>query len=175
MWYFVKDGVQQGPVSDDQIRGMARDGSLRGEDLVWREGMASWLAAWEAGIEFPVAPAALPPPPPPVAPYSSPPPQYVAPAAQYYPSPALTTGAAAAIPDYLPWSIAATILCCLPLGVVAIVFAVKANSAKAIGDLRGAAEAANQAKIWLYLSVGIGLVVGLFYGIAIIASMAEKM
>jgi len=159
-WYFVKDGVQQGPVSDDQIRRMAQDGSLRGEDLVWREGMASWQAAREAGIELPMAP---------VAPYSPSPAQY----SPYAPAPMLPT-AAVAIPDYLPWSIAATILCCLPLGIVAIVFSAKANSAKAIGDFRAAAEAANQAKIWLYVSAGIGLLVGLVYCVGIIASLADK-
>lgn len=175
-WYFVKDGMQQGPVSDDQIRRMAQDGSLRREDLVWREGMASWQSAADAGIGFPVASAALQPPPPPQ--YVAAPPQHLPPSpppqySQYSP-PVLATGAATAIPDYLPWSIAATILCCLPLGVVAIVFSAKANSAKAAGDLRAAAEAANLAKIWLYLSVGLGLLVGVIYGLVFIASLAQS-
>src|SRR6185295_15452937 len=98
-WYFAKDGSQQGPVSDDQIRRMAQDGSLRREDLVWREGMAAWQPASEAGIEFPLPSrpsGTLPPPPPPqyVAPIATPPPppaQYSPPNApqyvQYSPSP----------------------------------------------------------------------------------------
>ncbi|MEA2601356.1 MAG: hypothetical protein QOF89_2348 [Acidobacteriota bacterium] len=171
-WYFVKDGMQQGPVSDDQIRRMAQDGSLQREDLVWREGMAAWQPASEAGVEFSASPGALQPPPPPPQ-YVAPPPAPYSPYSPYSPSPELAPGAAA-IPDYLPWSIAATILCCLPLGIVAIVFSAKANNAKAAGDLRTAAEAANQAKIWLYVSAGIGLVVGLIYCVGILASLAGK-
>jgi hypothetical protein len=86
----------------------------------------------------------------------------------------LAPGAAAAIPDYLGWSIAATVLCCLPMGIIAIVFSVKANNAKSAGDLRTAAEAANQAKIWLYVSVGLGLAVSLIYGLVFIASLAQS-
>lgn len=174
-WYFAKDGVQQGPVSEEQIKRMARDGSLRREDLVWREGMAAWQPASEAGVEFPLPSGpsgSLPPPPPPQ--YVAPPQYLPPPTRPYSSSPVLATGAAAAITDYLPWSIAATILCCLPVGIVAIVFSVKSNSAKAAGDLRTAAEASNQAKIWLYISVGLGLLTSLFGVVVFLAGLAQN-
>src|SRR5690349_6861774 len=125
--------------------------------------MVSWVAAAEVGIfEFPDPPPPPPPqytaPPPPPPQYQAPPPQYGAPPP--YPSSAPAFGGAGAdIPNYLPWAIVATLFCCLPAGVVAIVFASKANSAKAMGDLEGARKAADQAKISLIVSVGLGLLV----------------
>jgi hypothetical protein len=47
MWYFAQAGQQQGPVSDEQFKRMAREGSLSKHDLVWQEGMASWQPAME--------------------------------------------------------------------------------------------------------------------------------
>ena len=166
MWYFMKDGTQHGPLLEGDLRRMALDGSLQREDLVWSEGMDSWLPASEIGIfEFPALPPAPPAPPPP-------PPQYVAPSQPYYPSVPSFGAAGADIPNYLPWAIASTIFCCIPLGVVSIVFAVKANSAKAVGDLVTARNAANQAKIWLIVSVVGGLLASMF---VILASIAGNM
>ena len=56
-------------------------------------------------------------------------------------------------------SIVATVLCCLPAGVVGIVFAAQANSAKNVGDVATAREKARIARIWTLVSVGIGVVV----------------
>jgi hypothetical protein len=183
MWYFMKDGLQNGPVPEEQVRRMALDGSLKREDLVWSDGMASWLPASDVGVfEFPALPPAppappAPPPPPPqyVTPPSppqyatAPPPQYVAPSQPYQPAPPSFGGAGADIPNYFPWAIAATLLCCIPGGIVSIVFANKANSLKMMGDLVGAQNAANQAKTWLIVSVVGGLLVTVFYIFAMIA------
>ena len=69
-------------------------------------------------------------------------------------------GAAAHVDPWLWQSIVATVLCCMPAGVVAIVFAAKANAAKDVGDLATAREKARLARIWTLVSVG--LVVGIF-------------
>ena len=166
MWYFAREGRQQGPVSDEQIRRMAQDGSLRREDLVWKEGMAEWRPASQVPeLNFPPAPVpsyqSPPPPPPQYSPavYSPPPPpSYGAPQAQYNP---MGTLQGASIPNYLPWAIAATLLCCWPAGIPAIIFANKANNAKNIGDLQTADDAANKAKTWLIISVVGGLLAGI--------------
>jgi len=187
MWYFAQAGQQQGPVSDEQIKRMARDGSLGKEDLVWREGMASWQPAGEvAGFEFsapvftpapaPPAPRVIPPPPPPAA---MAPPSYSAPEAQApfnpYVAPPPPQGqppvygqqpAGTDIPDLLVLSIVATIFCCIPAGIVSIVFSSKANTAKRMGDLDAARKAAAQAKTWLIVSAVAG-VVGTIIAIAI--------
>jgi hypothetical protein len=44
------------------------------------------------------------------------------------------------------WAILATILCCLPLGVVSIVFSSQVNSKWAMGDAQGALKASNNAR-----------------------------
>lgn len=44
-------------------------------------------------------------------------------------------------PNYLALAIITTILCCLPLGIVSIVFSTQVNSKYAIGDYDGAMKA----------------------------------
>jgi hypothetical protein len=172
MWYFGRDGRQEGPISDEQLRTMVSNGSLRREDLVWRDGMADWQPAGQIpGLPFP-SPAAYAPPPTssassaPASPYAPPRSEYVPP---YVPPPAFG-GAGFDIPNYLPWAIAATLLCCMPGGVASIVFAVKANSAKDRGDYVAADEAAKQAKTWLIVSVVLGLLVS---AAAMVANLAN--
>ena len=67
-------------------------------------------------------------------------------------------GAAANVDTWLWQSIVATVLCCLPAGIVGIVFAAQANSAKNVGDVTTAREKARLARIWTLVSVGIGVV-----------------
>lgn len=69
------------------------------------------------------------------------------------------------VPNYLVWSILATLCCCVPGGIVAIVYSSQVNSKLALGDLAGAIEASNKAKTWCLVSAGVGLVVGVLYGI----------
>jgi hypothetical protein len=57
----------------------------------------------------------------------------------------------------LVFAILVTLFCCLPLGIVAIVFAAKANSLKAAGDIAGALDAAQKAKVWTWLAFGLGI------------------
>jgi hypothetical protein len=64
----------------------------------------------------------------------------------------------APIPNYLVQSILVTLCCCLPLGVVAIIFAAQVNSKLAAGDVAGAQEASNKARMFCWLAFGLGLV-----------------
>lgn len=61
------------------------------------------------------------------------------------------------IPSYLWQSIVATILCCMPFGIVAIIYAAKVDSLLAVQDYVGAQSASDSAKVWVGVSVGIGL------------------
>ena len=75
------------------------------------------------------------------------------------------------VPNYLPQAILSTIFCCLPFGIVAIVYAAQVNSKLAAGDYEGALSASKSAKLWTWVSFGSGLAVLLLYVIiGVIAS-----
>ena len=43
-WYYIIKGVQQGPVSDEQIKALINSCELLPGDYVWHEGMGEWEA-----------------------------------------------------------------------------------------------------------------------------------
>jgi hypothetical protein len=57
------------------------------------------------------------------------------------------------------WAILVTLFCFLPTGIVAIVFASQVNTKLAAGDVAGAVESSNKAKMWTIISAVVGLVV----------------
>lgn len=151
MWFYARDQQQYGPVSEEELRRLLQRGELSTEDLVWREGMPEWIPASS------VAELATPLPPAPPASFAPPPaPPAYQPAAAF-PASSPPAGAPVEVTNYLPWAIAATLLCCLPAGIGSIVYATQANSAKARGDWAAAQKAANSAKTWLIVSVVGGL------------------
>ncbi|WP_050502168.1 CD225/dispanin family protein [Streptomyces monomycini] len=62
---------------------------------------------------------------------------------------------------YLIPAILVTLFCFLPTGIAAVVFATQVNAKAGAGDLAGAEQASRKAKLWTFLSLGIGLVGGL--------------
>lgn len=64
---------------------------------------------------------------------------------------------------YLILSIISTLCCCLPFGVVGIVFSAKINSAMMAGNLEEAQNNAKMARIWIIVSFAIGLLTWLIY------------
>jgi TM2 domain-containing membrane protein YozV len=44
-WYYSVDGDRQGPVSGAELKKLAEAGTLKATDLVWKDGMADWVAA----------------------------------------------------------------------------------------------------------------------------------
>ncbi|WP_437206318.1 GYF domain-containing protein [Planctomicrobium sp. SH664] len=44
-WFYSRDGVQDGPVTLKRLRKLAREGTLKPDDLIWRDGMSEWVAA----------------------------------------------------------------------------------------------------------------------------------
>lgn len=62
------------------------------------------------------------------------------------------------IPNHLVWAILSTLFCCLPFGIVSIVFASQVDGKRAAGDIAGAREASGKAKFWAMLSAGLALI-----------------
>ncbi len=77
------------------------------------------------------------------------------------------------IPNYLVQAILVTIFCCLPVGVVSIVYAAQVNGKAAAGDIEGARRDSKSAKTWAWVSFGLGLAaIGIYLLIFIIFSVA---
>lgn len=66
-------------------------------------------------------------------------------------------GAPPNVPNYLIPSILVTFCCCLPAGIVGVVYAAQVNSKLAAGDIPGAQAASKNAKIWTWVAFGLGL------------------
>jgi uncharacterized RDD family membrane protein YckC len=58
-WYYAIGQQRQGPVTEQQLQALAKDGVLTGDTLVWRECMTGWQA-WRTvgGPAMPPVPAA---------------------------------------------------------------------------------------------------------------------
>lgn len=55
VWYYARGESEQGPISTPQIKALAAAGALKRDDLVWKEGMESWLPAGEVNELYPSA------------------------------------------------------------------------------------------------------------------------
>lgn len=103
-----------------------------------------------------------PPPPPPSGSYN---------AGSY----AAGSPAQGQIPNYLVQSILVTICCCVPLGIVAIIFSAQVNSKLAAGDIAGAQEASDKAKKYCWISFGLGIVISIIIFLLNVAGVLAGM
>lgn len=72
------------------------------------------------------------------------------------------------VPNYLVWAILSTLCCCLPAGIVAIVYAAQVDGKLAAGDYQGAVAASDNAKMWSWISFGASAAVGVLYFLLIL-------
>ena len=158
-WYYAKHGKQEGPVDVATLQGKIQSGEVAPTDLVWKEGMAEWLPAGEVS-ELAAAPAAAAPAAGGVA-------------GGYAAGPVVQQQAPvphAHIPNFLVPSILVTIFCCWPFGIPAIVFAAKVDGMVSRGDIAGAQHASDQAKMWCWISGGLGFaVIAIYIGLMVFA------
>jgi len=78
-------------------------------------------------------------------------------------------------PNYLAWAIITTILCCIPFGIVSIIYAAQVNSKWAIGDFTGAAIASKNAKVWAWVAFAAGIIVYVVSTILLIAGVGAAL
>jgi ABC-type multidrug transport system permease subunit len=67
--------------------------------------------------------------------------------------------------NYLIWAILSTVLCCLPAGIVSIVYSTKVSGLWAQGRYPEAQAASANAKKWAIISAIVGVVVGVIFAI----------
>jgi len=72
------------------------------------------------------------------------------------------SGATSEIQNYLIPAILSAVFCCVPLGVVSIIFAAQVNSKLAAGDIAGAMESSKKAKMFMFIAIGGGLLIWIF-------------
>lgn len=160
MQYWINfNGVQSGPVDLDGIKEMG----LTSSAYVWHEGLSDWVKITQLPelqglyemVEAPVratgeqrAVVGEPMPQPGV--------QQVENSAQYdQPQPA---PAEPCPPTNLVWAIISTVLCCIPTGIVAIIYALKVSNRYREGDIEGAKRASETGAWWCIASIILGII-----------------
>lgn len=144
-FYIDASGQQKGPIPPSQFSMF----NVSADTLVWCKGMADWQRAGavdELKAYFNNdANGATPPPTPGTAGTAN---------GATYDNVHHSMGSGASNqsmpcpPSNLVWAIVSTILCCLPTGIVAIVYACKVDNLYLMGDYQGAVEASNKARNW---------------------------
>lgn len=137
--YYIIDrnGNQVGPITEAQFR----NHGVTAQTYVWTSGMAEWLPAGRVPALAHLFAQQAPSQQPYQQPYQQ----------QPYQQPSVCP------PTYLAWSIIATLLCCLPFGIVAIVYASKVSGLWAQGRYDEAQRASNTAKNWVIASALTGV------------------
>ena len=79
------------------------------------------------------------------------------------------------VPNYLVQAILCTLFCCLPAGIVSIVYAAQVNSKLAVGDRAGAIQSSENAKKWAWVSFGlVGVVIVIYIVIGIVLAVSRN-
>ena len=153
-WFYVKDGQQVGPFTTEALAAKKDSGEVAPTDLIWKEGMTDWLPIQQVA-EF----GGVQPP----APQAGPPAMQAPPAGGPQPK----------IESYLWQAIVVTLLCCMPLGVVGIVYAAKVDDLVASGQIDRAHIAAANAKKFTMIGFWVGLAVVVAYiGLVFLGALA---
>jgi ABC-type Fe3+ transport system permease subunit len=64
-------------------------------------------------------------------------------------------------PNYLVWAILTTVFCCLPFGIVSLIYAAQVNSKWASGDIEGAKLSSKNARTWAWVAFAVGIALAL--------------
>jgi hypothetical protein len=148
------DGKQYGPVSAEQIRQWLAEGRARPETLAQAEGSADWKPLAQYPEFAATAPSGIVPPP--------------------VPPPTIANQPRPNVPTYLVPAILSTLFCCLPFGIVAIVFAAQVGSRLNAGDVAGAQKASANARTWFWAAFLTGLISSLIWCVLLVSHRAMR-
>ena len=91
---------------------------------------------------------------------------------QPFTPPAAASSGPPTIPNNMVMAIIASVVslmfCCLPHGLVSLIFALQVNKKEAAGDIEGANKAAKLAKMLAWISIAVSvlwLIIGLIFGV----------
>ena len=136
-----KNDEQYGPFPIEKVNESIANGEFSLDDLGWYEGLGEWkpLRSIEGIVGAAVVPTVV----------SNLPNNAGVPAEQ--------------VPSNLVWGILSTLCCCLPLGIVSIVYASKVEGYVIAGDVEKAKENSKKAAMWAWISFGVSLVGGIIW------------
>ena len=147
------DQKEYGPISADQIRQWISEGRINGQTMAFTDAIGQWRPL-STFPEF----------------------------ASYFSAPPIGAGAppmgvppGTKVPNYLVQSILVTLCCCLPLGIVSIVYAAQVNGKLQAGDYDGAVTASNNAKKWCTWAFILGIIANVIVGIIQFAMVGRHM
>ena len=155
MQYWINhNGVQSGPHELEALKQMG----LTSAAYVWRAGMNDWVKITQMPelqgiftvVEQPAAAAA----PQPSQVVTGEPLQRQPATPQYIPQ----SPAEPCPPTNMVWAILATILCCIPLGIVGIYYAGQVSKLYLNDDVEGAKRASETAAWWCIAAITIGVI-----------------
>lgn len=66
-------------------------------------------------------------------------------------------------PSYMIWAVLSTLCCCMPAGIVAIVFSASVSTKYFSGDIEGARRASHRVEIWVIVSIVAGIIFNALY------------
>jgi hypothetical protein len=78
------------------------------------------------------------------------------------------------IPSHLTEAILVTIFCCMPFGIVAIVYAAQVNGRLEAGDVAGARSASRTAGNWCWASFWSAVALGVIWGFFALIGIANS-
>lgn len=175
MEYWVSiNNNQVGPMSLDDV--IALDPSA--DMLVWHPGMPDWDKAanlpelahlfgadYEECVDSQTIETEAQPQPeqtveePDQEPVLEPAPKVEEPKSQPQPQPKQETAPAEPCPpNYLVWTVLVTVMCCVPLGVISLIYSSQVKTKYNAGDIEGAKKASSKTELWLILAFVLGLI-----------------
>jgi len=77
--------------------------------------------------------------------------------------------------NYLVYAILTTVVCCPATGIPAIIYASQVNTKLQLGDVAGAQTASNNAKMWCWISLALGLITLLGYGLLLVIGIYGRL
>lgn len=160
MQYWINhNGVQIGPVEIDAIKEM----KLTSKAFVWHEGLSNWVNIAQVpelqglfSVENEQSGTVTGQPYQPTQPQTTSQPVQQQP--QYANQQPIQDAATEPCPPTnLVWAIISTLLCCLPAGIVAIIYAIKVQNKYREGDIEGAKRASEVGAWWCIASIILGI------------------
>ena len=159
-WYYQDSrGQQMGPVDEKTLEDLVNSGTVTNETLV-RQSMSDWKPFGTVGVSALKSTQSSNP--------------YSSPTAQTVVSQSAPHGGSKP-PTYMVNSVLVTLLCCLPLGIVAIVHSSRVTSLYDAGAYENALRESREAKKWGNYALFSGIVINLlFIGGGFISGMSGQ-